>query len=72
MKNWTDKANGYGVWFRFITPVLITIALFILGLIVADLREMKMLFSNHLEHHRNIEIKIAERLSSIETILKRQ
>ncbi len=25
MKNWTDKVNGYGVYFRFILPVMVTI-----------------------------------------------
>lgn len=65
-----NKINGYGSLFRFITPVLITIALFILSQILTDMKEMKSLFTNHLEHHRVIEVSLGERLSSIETILK--
>ena len=65
-----DKINGVGSLFRFITPVLITIVIFILGQILSDTKELKNLFGNHLEHHRVIEIKIGERLSSIETLLK--
>ena len=65
-----DRVNGIGEKFRLITPILITIALFILSIILSEMKEMKSLFANHLEHHRVIEVKLGERLSSIETILK--
>jgi hypothetical protein len=80
-----DKINGWGSVMRFITPILITIMLFILSGIKTDIREIKIdtckrfervdlqfekvnvQFSNHLEHHRQFEIVLAERLTSIET-----
>ncbi len=65
-----DKINGYGSLFRFITPVLITIAIFMLTWILNDTRELKICFANHLEHHRVIEVQISERLSSIDTTLR--
>ena len=65
-----DRVNGIGEKFRLVTPVLVTIILFILSLILSDLREIKFSFANHLEHHRVIEVQLGERLSSIETILK--
>ena len=65
-----DRANGIGEKFRLVTPILITIVLFILSMILSDMREIKFSFANHLEHHRVIEVKLGERLSSIEAILK--
>lgn len=65
-----DKINGYGVIFRFITPILVTIALFLLTLVINDVKDIKCSFTNHLEHHRQLEVKLENRLSSIETFLK--
>ena len=65
-----NKLNSFGSVFRLITPILITIALFILSIILSEMKEMKSLFANHLEHHRVIEVQLGERLSSIEAILK--
>ena len=71
-----DKINGYGAILRFITPVLVTIALFILGLIRQDigmLRQdltlLKTHFENHLSYHREMEVLLEKRLSRIETLL---
>ncbi len=64
-----DKINGYGAILRFITPILVTIALFILGAIKGDLGELKTHFTNHLSEHKSIEIKLESRLTHIETLL---
>lgn len=66
----TEKINGYGVYFRFITPILVTIAIFVLGLLMSDMQELKRHFSNHLGEHKHIEILLEKRLSRIEAILE--
>ena len=77
-----DKINGYGAILRFITPVLITIMLFILGSLKGDIKdvrtdmrdvrsELKVVnvnFGNHLEHHKTLEVNLGERLKCLETI----
>ena len=65
-----EKINGYGAILRFITPVLVTVALFILGMIRQDLGELKIHFANHLSEHKNIEILLERRLSRMETLLR--
>mgnify|MGYP001482830184 CR=1 FL=1 len=76
-----DAINGWGTVFRFITPILITISLWILGDMRNQLRDVQneaknlvtttvVYNTNHLEHHRVFEINICERMSSIESILK--
>lgn len=74
-----DMINGYGSIFRIVTPILITIALFILGSMKGDIRdvknelkEVKVGFNNHLEHHRIIEVSYGERLKCIEGMLERK
>jgi hypothetical protein len=73
-----DKINGWGSVLSFITPVLLTITLFILTGIKGEIRDVKLeagkrfdkidlQFSNHLEHHRIFEIAFCERLTAIET-----
>lgn len=77
-----DKINGWGAIFRFVTPILVTIALFILTGIKSEIKDFKtetdkrfnkidLQFSNHLEHHRIFEIAFCERLTKIETIARR-
>ena len=66
-----DSINGWGQVFRFITPVLITLVLFILTGIKQDVGELKSHFTNHLSDHKQIELKLENRLSCIETILKK-
>ena len=66
----TDKINSYGQLFRFITPILVTIILFILGMIKQDLGQLKIQFDNHLSEHKKIEITLENRLSRIETKLE--
>lgn len=78
-----DKLNGWGTVFRFITPVLITITLWILGDMRNQLRDVRneakdlaittvVYNTNHLEHHRVFEINMCERIASIETILRKR
>ena len=88
-----NKVNGYGVYFRFILPIAITLLGWslnanintvkedILEIHQAQIQVAKDLLSyqqktdtyntNHLEHHRLMEITISERLACIETELKR-
>ena len=76
-----DKINGWGSAFRFITPILLTVALFILTGIKEEIKEVKcdttkrfdkvdLQFSNHLEHHRQYEVILAERMTRIETKIR--
>jgi len=86
MKNWADRVNGYGVLFRFLTPALLaivgTLILNNLNLIkeeenktrlelTAFQKESRDYNNNHLEHHRLNELKIEQRLTKIETLLKK-
>jgi len=66
-----EKINGYGAILRFITPILITIVLFILQMMRQDLIELKSQFSNHLSEHKNIEILLEKRLTSLEILINR-
>ena len=65
----SDKVNGTGVWFRFIIPVLVTVAIFLLSLLIADVREIKVKFDNHLQHHTQLEVTLESRLTKIETLI---
>ena len=83
-----DKINGWGSVMRFITPSLIVIALWILGDMRNQIKDVRLetkeafervdmqfdkvylQFSNHLEHHRQFEIVLGERMATIETKIK--
>ena len=83
-----DRINGWGSVFRFITPLLLSLILFILSDVRSQIRDVKLeakegfkivdmqfdkvnlQFSNHLEHHRQFEIVLAERLTTIETTIR--
>ena len=76
-----DSINGWGHLLRFATPILITIALFILGGMKEDAKEVRrevkelafenrMYSTNHLEHHAKFEVDISERMSSMEATMK--
>ena len=76
-----DKINGYGAILRFITPILITVMLFILGALREDIKQIRIdtklgfeksetYFSNHLSYHRVFDKEICERLSKIEAKIK--
>ena len=77
-----DTINGWGSVFRFITPVLVTIALFYLAGLQSQIKDMKcevkeltketqLYHTNHLSHHTKMEISFSERLTALETELKR-
>ena len=72
---WVDKVNGYGVLFRFLTPAFLaiigTLILGNLGSLKEDMKELKNGFANHLEHHRQTEVVLADKLGRIETLLKK-
>ena len=51
---------------RLITPMLVTIVLFFLAMLLNDMKELKLCFSNHLEHHRQFEVLLADRLGRLE------
>lgn len=67
--NTTDKINGIGVLLRFITPILVTLILYILTLIRQDLDKLKQHFENHLSEHKKTEVILERRLTRIETLL---
>ena len=81
-QNTKDRINGWGTLLRFVTPVLLTIALWILGDMrnqIRDVRDNAKEFAgqvltyetNHMEHHRVFEISMCERMTAIETEIKR-
>ena len=76
-----DKINGYGAIMRFITPILITILLFILGAMREDMKQLKAetkygfeksetYFNNHLTYHQQFDKEIFGRLSKLEAKIK--
>ena len=62
--------NGYGQMLRFITPVLITVAILLLNWLRTDISELKVHFTNHLSHHNSLEIGYEGRISKVEVELK--
>jgi hypothetical protein len=77
-----DKLNGFGIWLRFVTPILLTIVLFILAGLKDELKDVRnmskelaketqLYYTNHLSHHTKMEISFSERLVALETELKR-
>jgi hypothetical protein len=44
-----DKINGWGSVFRFVTPILVTIMLFILSSIKSDIKDIKVDTSQRFE-----------------------
>ena len=77
-----DKINGWGSVLRFITPVLITIMLWILGDMHNQIKDVRdttrglelttvTYNTNHLAHHSVFEISMCERMARIEEILRR-
>ncbi len=77
-----DKINGWGSVFRFITPILLTIALFIISGIKTEIKDVKtdtckrldsivLQFTNHLEHHRVLEVGLAEKFAMLQVQLEK-
>jgi len=69
-----DRINGFGVYFRFITPVLLAfIGTMIITLICGikdDMKDLKTHFNNHLTKHESLSKELENRLASIETCLR--
>ena len=65
----TEKVNGFGILFRFITPFMVAISVVMMTYISTDIRNMKLSLDNHLQHDVS---EIKERLARIETILERK
>ncbi len=71
-----EKVNNFGILFRFITPILITIMLYMLTMmqtnistLQSDIKEIKEHFVNHLKEHKQVEVLMEKRLTRIETLL---
>ena len=67
----SDKINGYGAILRFITPVLIGALGFLIIRCIGDIDKkitvMDLHFTNHVNHHQDLEIGYERRLSILET-----
>lgn len=65
-----EKLNGYSVLFRFITPILIVMVGFFLKFginrIFDKLDLLDEHFTNHLEHHQDLEVGYERRLTYLE------
>ena len=61
---------GWVEWLRFITPLGVSITLFCVGLILTDMKELKGHFTNHLSDHKGFEVRLENRLTTLETIMK--
>lgn len=81
MKQLADKINGYGVWFRFLTPAMIAVigwlTIYLINDIKEDIGEIKSDAKiaatgmiNHLEHHRILEIDLSKRYTSFDIRLE--
>ena len=66
--------------FRFITPVLVTMTIFILGMVLSNQgkledrfidmqKETRTYFTNHLSEHKDFCIAIEHRLTKIESTI---
>jgi len=62
-----NNLNGFGIMLRFITPVLVTIAIFLITWIKSDVGKLDVHFTNHLEHHQDLEVGYERRLTAIES-----
>lgn len=73
MKRLEQAINGYGPYFRVLTPVLcmfitvlVTIMLFTIKGINSKVMTLDKHFTNHLMHHQDLEVGYANRISAIE------
>ena len=58
--------GGWVEWFRLVTPILVTIAVFGIGLMLADMKDLKNHFTNHLSDHKTFEVMLEKRITAIE------
>jgi hypothetical protein len=77
-----NSINGWGTVFRFITPLMLTVGLWILSDMKNEIREVRQTAkevavasitynTNHLSHHSLFEKEICERLAKMETEITR-
>ncbi len=66
----SDKINGFGAIFRFITPALIivtgTTIMFTLGNLNKKVDKLDSHFLNHLSHHNLLEKEYEHRITKLE------
>lgn len=55
--------------FRFITPILVTISILLLGWIKSDINQLNFHFTNHLEHHQDLEVGYERRLTELKSYI---
>jgi len=76
-----DNINGWGLVFRFVTPILITVGLWIMSDMKNEIREIRTTAKevaletakynvNHLEQHRKFESDIMQRITRLEVAIK--
>lgn len=63
--------HDYGQLMRFITPLLISIALYLLSNIQKEITKLDTHFTNHLFHHVRLEKEIEHRFTCLETLINR-
>ena len=61
-----ESINGYSVYFRVITPILVTIMIFMITQISNNLNAIDKHFTNHLEHHQDLEVGYERRITKLE------
>lgn len=77
-----DRINGWGSVLRFLTPILVTVGLWIMSDMKNEIRDIRIAArvlatetfaynEKHLMHHFDFEKGVCERLSSIETVLRK-
>lgn len=59
-----DTINGFGILFRFITPVMVGLVMTMVAWLHADVKAVKLAITNHLVHDVS---DIKERLARVET-----
>jgi hypothetical protein len=59
--------HEFGEIFRFITPILVTIAIFVINGVDKKVDKLDSHFTNHLQHHQELEVGYEKRLSCIES-----
>ena len=78
-----DRINGWGSVLRFLTPILVTVSLWIMSDMKTEIRDIRIAArlvatetfnynEKHLIHHAIFEKDMCERLSCIETILNKR
>jgi len=78
-----DRINGWGSVLRFLTPILVTVGLWIMSDMKTEIRDIRIAArlvatetfnynEKHLLNHTMFEKDVCERLSCLETILRKR